>query len=325
VLVSRIHSRRVGLLIGLVLACSSVLADEAMTWIQTMSNAMQNLNYRGTFVYMHENQLETMSISHIRNASGEKERLLSLNGEAREVIRDDKNLTCIWPSSRKVVVDFSRQNSYSPIFIPEDISRLAKYYKVEMLEPGRIADQFARVLHIKPLDEFRYGMKFWISEESGLMMKSAMINEHGEMVEQVMFTHLELIPEEEQILDTIIPGLDDGYNLIRYHSGNTSVNLEGDSAWQLDQIPAGFWQESSIKRPIPGTEQFVQQLIFTDGLASLSVFIEKSGNLMHQQLTSMGAVNAYIHMYKDFSVTAIGEVPAMTVKFVAEAMSYNKP
>ncbi len=66
-------------------------------------------------------------------SNGEKERLLSLNGEAREVIRDNQNLTCIWPSSRKVVVDFSRKNTFSPIFIPDDIARLEKFYEMKLL------------------------------------------------------------------------------------------------------------------------------------------------------------------------------------------------
>jgi len=70
-----------------------------MDWVQKMSDAMRNLNYQGDFVYLHENRLEGMRISHYRDEHGEKERLISLNGEAREVIRDNQNLTCIWPSS----------------------------------------------------------------------------------------------------------------------------------------------------------------------------------------------------------------------------------
>ena len=126
---------RFKLLAALLLLLSPALgqadARSAMDWIQFMSDAMRNLNYRGNFVYMHENQLESMSISHMKDESGEKERLLSLNGEAREVIRDDQNLTCIWPSSRKVIVDFSRRNSYTPIYIPDDVKRISKLYKNE--------------------------------------------------------------------------------------------------------------------------------------------------------------------------------------------------
>jgi len=114
------------LLIAIVISgITSVAADPAMDWIQKMSSAMRNLSYRGNFVYLHDGQLESMKITHVKESNGERERLISLNGEEREVIRDNNNLTCIWPSSKQVVVDVARQNGFSPIFIPEDIAWLA--------------------------------------------------------------------------------------------------------------------------------------------------------------------------------------------------------
>ena len=141
-----------GLLIS-TLASAPVFADSAMHWVQKMSDAMRNLNYQGDFVYLHSTGLEGMQIAHYKDASGEKERLVSLNGEAREVIRDNQNLTCIWPSSRKVIVDISRKNSFSPIFIPEDIARLEKFYDMKLLGDDRIANMDAVVVHIDTRDE----------------------------------------------------------------------------------------------------------------------------------------------------------------------------
>jgi sigma-E factor negative regulatory protein RseB len=305
------------------LVSAPVFADPAMDWVQKMSDAMRNLNYRGDFVYMHENQLESMQISHYRDEHGEKERLVSLNGEAREVIRDNQNLTCIWPSSRKIVVDQSRNNSYSPIFIPEDIARLEKFYQMKLLGKDRVANMSAVVVHIDPKDQFRYGMKFWINEQNGLMMKSSLINENGEVVEQVMFTSLKLFDGEEKLVIDTMPPIDETYTMVRYHSGDSSKSFAADKAWQLDNTPGGFWRESVFKRKIPGTEHFVQQMIYTDGLASLSVFIERQTIETEGGSSSMGAVNAFIRILNNHSVTAIGEVPAITVKLVAESVSYR--
>ena len=298
-----------------------VVADPAMEWVQKMSDAMRNLNYRGNFVYMHGNQLESMQISHIRDANGEKERLISLNGEAREVIRDNQNLTCIWPSSRKVVVDLSRKNSFSPIFIPEDIARLEKFYDMKMAGSDRIADMETVIVHIKPKDEFRYGMKFWINKQNGLMMKSSMMNEHSEEIEQVMFTSLKLLGEGESLELDVMPQIDENYTLMRYQRGATQAE---NSAWRLNNAPGGFWRESVLKRKVPGTEDIVEQMVYTDGLASLSIFIERHSNGAHQGGSSMGAVNAFIRITGNHSVTAIGEVPAITVKRVAESVSYQQ-
>ena len=296
----------------------------AMEWIQSMSDAMRNLNYRGNFVYMHGNQLESMSIAHVKDESGEKERLLSLNGEAREVIRDDKNLTCIWPSSRKVVVDFSRKNAYSPLFIPEDIKKISQFYDMKLIGKDRIANKPAMVVQIEPRDEFRYGLVFWIGQENSLMLKSNLINESKQVIEQVMFTSLELIGEGESLNIGEIPVIDEDFTMVRYHSGDDS-SVVAKSAWHLSKMPEGFRQESVLKRLNSESGEFFHQMVYTDGLASLSVFIEKQSSQMQQGKSSMGAVNAFIRVTNDYSVTAIGEVPAVTVQTMAESVFYQQP
>ena len=314
------------LLIGLLIAnlvSSPVIADSAMEWVQRMSDAMRNLNYQGDFVYMQNNRLEGMRISHYKDEQGEKERLLSLNGEAREVIRDNQNLTCIWPSSRKVIVDLVRKNSFSPIFIPEDITRLEKFYQIKLVGKDRVADMAAVVVHIDPRDQYRYGIKFWINEANGLMMKSSLLDENEQVIEEVMFTHLQLFEGgNKPVIDTM-PPIDDNYTLLRYHSGDSLNILAADNAWQLTAMPGGFWRESVLRRRIPGTDQFIQQMVYTDGLASLSIFIEKKTDLTQSGVSSMGAVNAFIRILNDHSVTAIGEVPAITVRQFAEAVIFQ--
>jgi sigma-E factor negative regulatory protein RseB len=319
----RLLARLSGGILFSTLLCAPVIADPAMDWVQKMSDAMRNLNYQGNFVYMHNNRLEGMQISHFKDLQGEKERLLSLNGEAREVIRDNQNLTCIWPSSRKVIVDVSRKNSFSPIFIPEDIARLEKFYQMKLVGRDRIADMGTVIVHIDPRDQYRYGMKFWINENNGLMMKSSLLDENGEIIEEVMFTSLQIFAgDDKPVIDTM-PPIDDNFTLVRYHSGDSSKTFAADNAWQLSGMPGGFWRESVLRRKIPGSDQFVQQMVYTDGLASLSVFIEKKSSLTQEGMSSMGAVNAFIRLYNNHSVTAIGEVPAITVKQVAESVTYQ--
>lgn len=306
------------------LVSAPVIADSAMGWVQKMSDAMRNLSYRGNFVYMHENQLESMQISHLKNAMGEKERLISLNGEAREVIRDNQNLTCIWPASRKIVIDTARKNSFSPIFIPEDIARLEKFYDMRLVGQDRIADMDTMVVHINPKDKLRYGMKFWINSQNGLMMKSSLINEHNMEIEQVMFTSLKLFDGDEKLEIDTMPPIDESYTRVQYHRGESANSIDGDNAWLLADTPRGFWRESVLKRKIPGSDHFIQQMVYTDGLASLSIFIERQTSESHRGGTSMGAVNAFIRILNNHSVTAIGEVPAITVKLVAESVAYQQ-
>ncbi len=317
----KFSSRHLFLFVVLLTSFAPVSANPAVEWIKKMSDSMRNLSYQGNFVYIHGKQLESMSILHIKDEYGEKERLLSLNGEAREVIRDNKNLTCIWPDSRKVVVDNSSQNNFSPLFVPSDIAKISKYYSMSLADGDRVAGQGTIIVNIKPRDQFRYGLKLWINSSNGLLLKSNLINEQNQVVEQVMFTNLEVLSKKDQLQMITMPELDDSFSLVRYHSGAASGNLGADSAWRISRLPDGFWQESALKRKVAGTDRFIQQMVYTDGLASLSVFIEKETAQTPQGGTSLGAVNAFIRIFKNYSVTAIGEVPAITVKQVAESVS----
>jgi sigma-E factor negative regulatory protein RseB len=318
------HSYTFPLIAILIAVVTPVAADPAMDWLQKMSGAMRNLSYRGNFVYLHGDQIESMEITHFKNLNEEKEKLVSLNGEAREVIRDNNNLTCIWPSSKEVVVDAVRQNNFSPIFIPEDIARLSMFYEMKLLGKERIADKNTVVVHIIPKDKLRYGMKFWINEQNGLMMKSSLLDDRNRELEQVMFTSISLLDENAKLIPATVPRFDDGFTLIRYHRGDSLSVYDADENWQLNKIPPGFRRETVLMRKLPRTRQFIQQMVYTDGLASLSVFIERSSNDTPSGITSMGAVNAYIRIVNDYSVTAIGEVPAITVKRVAESVFYQQ-
>lgn len=297
--------------------------NDAMQWIQKMSNAMQEFSYQGHFVYLHDGQMESMSIVHVKDEMGNRERLVSLNGEAREILRDNKNITCIWPSSKQVVVDRVRQtNNASPIWIPEDVERLSKFYDFTLSGYDRVADHDAVMISIVPKDEFRYGMKVWLDQDTGLLVQSSVINGKGDSVEQVMFTELTLLTIDQQKSFSVLPVIDESYALIQSHQGADGNQVSSDNNWRLQSVPGGFWLESSFRKKMAASDDYTQQMIFTDGMASVSVFIELANE---QQLTgesSMGAVNAFGTRYKEFTVTAIGEVPAVTVRQMAESVIY---
>ena len=180
------------------------------------------------------------------------------------------------------------------------------------------------VVHISPKDQYRYGLKFWINAENGLMMKSSLLDAKGVEIEQVMFTNLELIGEQEKENLALMPKLDSRYSVVRFQSDDGSQAFAAEQRWQIDSMPDGFWRDSVYQRKVKGSNNTVHQMVFTDGLASLSIFIEKSPDPMAEGATSMGAVNAFIRVLDTHSITAIGEVPAVTVQRFAESILYNK-
>jgi len=271
---------------------------------------------------MQSNQLESMSILHVKDRNGMRERLVSLNGEAREILRDNNNFTCVWPSSRQVVVDQSNKSMTSPIRVPGDVARLSNYYKFVLAGKDRIADHAAVIVSIKPVDEYRYGMKVWINEDNGLLLQSVLEGEQGQPIEQIMFTELSLLQYEDLGRYSILPEIDSSYTLIRAHNGEDTMTLQGDARWQLQTLPAGFRVESTFRKKMSDSEDYIQHIIITDGMASVSVFIEPTSEQSLSGESSMGAVNAYGLRLNEYSVIAIGEVPAITVKQLAESTRY---
>ncbi len=139
-----------------------------------------------------------------------------------------------------------------------------------------------------------------------------------------MFTNLEVMPDRHKLTLDTMPELDESFTMIRYHQSEPSEETPSDITWHLKEIPGGFRQEVMLRRKISETGLYAYQMVFTDGLASLSVFIEKQSIQKHWGNTSMGAINAFIRIVDGYSITAIGEVPAATVQAVAESVFYQE-
>jgi sigma-E factor negative regulatory protein RseB len=314
-------------LLPLLIAIPAFAQDkpDAMGWIQKMASAMAGLSYEGKFVYLHDGRLEAMSILHINDSMGRRERLVSLNGEAREILRDENNLTCVWPSSKQIVVDQSKQKSASPIWIPEDVERLSKFYDFSVAGEDRVADRPAVVISIMPKDQFRYGMRVWLDQDNALLLQSEVVDGEGRKVEQIMFTEMALLDDSEYRIFTTMPEVGEGYALIRSHSGTLSEDRQpADINWRMEAVPEGFWLDEAFRKRMVDSGVFTQQMIYTDGMASVSVFIEPGDQQQLDGESSMGAVNAFSHRYQDHSITAIGEVPAITVRNMAMSIVYNR-
>ncbi|MET0092215.1 MAG: MucB/RseB C-terminal domain-containing protein [Sedimenticola sp.] len=294
--------------------------DEVHRMLKKMVEAVHGLTYEGTFVYLHDNQLESMRVVHTLKEDGERERLISLNGAAREVVRDNASVTCIAPDARSVSVGKRiLGRSFRAVF-SMDTSQLADIYDFQILGQDRVANRPAKVVAIFPRDQYRYGYRVYLDEEYGLPLKTDMLDAAGEAVSQVMFTHLNISPDIEDRAETTL----EGKELYRWEQRNpTQKRMPVEkSEWVFNDLPPGFSLSIHTRRNSGKEGGGFDHYAFTDGLASLSVYIEKSGKQSGLNGSSrMGAVNAYGSLFQDHQVTAVGEVPVDTVKRVAGSVS----
>ena len=164
-----------------------------------MLNHADQISYQGTFVFMHNGQLDSMKIVHGVVDGDVRERLISLSGEPREVVRDDETVTCVWPLRKLVTVDPSSAHHSIPTIVPRELESLTQSYTVISGPKSRIAEHDCKMIAIKPVDQFRYGYELCIEPETGMLLRSKMIHPRGHLLEEVMFTNVEYLDSVDNV------------------------------------------------------------------------------------------------------------------------------
>lgn len=298
--------------------------SDARQWLNRMSQSVRTLNYEGTFVYRRGDTLVGMRVTHVVDKQGERERLVTLNGVRREVIRDHNGVTCILPDENLVVVSKGRLEKPFPTKLLEDPKVIAAHYDITDVGLHRTMGQQAQVINIEPHDKYRYGYRVWIDRKTGLMLQSDVVNKDGKIMEQIMFTSMRLL---DSVPTTMGEEVHPAVNTVL--KSNMSKLVRDDHKWLVTRMPDGFRLVEHRKRTRQSDDHAVSMdhLVFTDGLASVSVFIENQLTPRHASpmvgVSHLGAVNAYRTIVGNHQVTVVGEVPVSTVQLIGKSISYH--
>ncbi len=306
-------------------AYSDDTAPDPQVLIDEMSKASRELNYDGVFIYRLGKQMDTMRIIHKSGTDGAIERLISLTGHAREVIRDKDQVRCYFPENKEVVVEKSRLGKLISTYLPHPIESISDFYIFEIAGEDRVAGLDAWIINIRPIDKYRYGYQLWIDKKSRLLLKSDLKNQLGVTLEQIMFAQLNVLNE---IDDALLEPSVSGKGFTWHHVGNnTNVDVAtNDKQWKATWMPAGFAMSEQSREPMITSHMPVDHLIYSDGLAMVSIYVEKinqqpDANTGH---SSFGGVNTYATHTDGYQITAVGEVPTTTVKLMATSVkSYH--
>ena len=293
-------------------------ADEGLAWLTRMANASSHVNYSGTFVYHNRGSTETSRVVHFVNqAGGVFERLEALDGPAREVIRTNDQVTCYLPAIRTVRIE-QRNAKLVPGMLPENLAEIGESYRVRLGGMGRIAGHECQIVMLEPRDKLRYGREFCAEVKTALPLRVRTISDKQEGVEAFAFTQLTIGGNfNRERVRSRYAAKSQGWRVDR----SALSEREGETGWAVTQQPAGFKKLLEVRRSIAGRAGSVAQIIFSDGLAAVSVFIEPSaGRRPAQTLTHQGAVNIYTRPLADHLVTVLGEAPAATVMQIGNSL-----
>ena len=307
-------------LCGLLLAVAAKVNAESLDWLKIVAFAAHQTDYSGVFVYQYDNRIETSRIIHVVEADGEYEKLESLDGPKRKIIRHHGQVWC-YINHKMVQVDSQQVRIRFPAFLPEQISALSANYHAEQIGVARVAGYNAQVILFEPKDNLRYAHKIWADTGSGLLLKAAVLGDKDQIIEQYTFTQLQIGGNiDRSWISTTAPGnsLPVSPELAK---GGTPVN----SGWTVGALPAGFKKTMEIQRPMRGRHTPVTQIVFSDGLSAISVFIEPDDGDEDNVggLSSRGAVNLYHKVVAGHLFTVVGEVPARTAIQVLDSIRYK--
>jgi len=297
---------------------SALAEDSKLTAKQVLANMMQAmrvLNFEGTVVFLRNSKLESMKYFHAAARGREQERLVALNSPLREVVRNGALVSCRYNDTQTVVFD---QRPYEHSFLvnfSRNLDELTPHYDFALSGVEDVAMFPAYVIDIQPKDEFRYARRIWVEKLQFLPLKVAVYDLGGALLEQIVFTeqHVRAALPFSEMKIALTPPLDQSIQSI-------PGNAPGALPFTVMNPPAGFKEVYYVHRTMHNSHLPVDHLLMTDGLASVSVYMENKNSEIGTGLRSLGAVNFYSRNLENYQVTVMGEVPPLTVKTIAEGI-----
>lgn len=303
----------------LLAAAAQAQPPEALAWLRRIHDATQNLSYKGTFVYQQDGRTETSRITRFVDGSGEIEKLEVMDGEPREFVRTRDTVRCYLPQSKTVKVEKRSPEREFPSLLPEQVTALARNYEMSLGELHRIAGYECREIVLKPRDNLRYGHRLYADTNTGMLLKAVTYDTSGRPIERITFTELALGGVTREMTRSRYAPTDWRVE----DAGVVPARLTG---WRLSAELPGFQKVAELKRKL-GASRPVSQMVYSDGLAAVSVFIEPLENRQNLRtgLASMGAIHFYTREVANHRVTVVGEAPALSVQRIADAVEYRGP
>ncbi len=299
-----------GMMAGSMPAWSDCEADqEALAWLERMSRSLREVSYEGVFTYQHGNSMQALRISHSVKEGWETEQLTSLSGRNGSVMRTQHPLDCIHPGSKLVRISSG---------FHADSCGLAKHYKLQLGDQGRVAGRQAQFLRVMPRDMYRYGYKMALDSETGLLLRSQTLAQDGKVLEHFQFADLHI--GDVATVGTEVEVLHEASHPGPASATAVSYTLAGGS-WEVSWVPEGFiFTRADTPRQADKT--------FTDGLAVFSVYLERLERDIApgEGRARQGGTTAYTRGMRldgqQVLVTVVGEVPISTARMVADSVNW---
>jgi len=293
--------------------------------LEQMSAAMSQMSYQGTFVYVQGDNVETMRITHVSDERGVRERLVSVSGTPREILRDSSGVRWVLADDHSVFEDSGFNRSFFPDLPPDQHDQTEVSYAMKTGSLGRIAGHQARNLQVLARDQYRYGYSLWLEEHSGLLLKWELIDKNRKPLAKMMFTEVRLgseVDRNELKSTSQLKKFKTTASKLPAGRGKTNAKPK----WLPGKLPPGFKMTAHRYFGQKG-EGIYEHLVYSDGLVAVSVYVESmdKDNDIQTGISKLGTTHAFARVKDEMLITVVGDVPAITVQIIAESVAATHP
>jgi sigma-E factor negative regulatory protein RseB len=306
-------------------AVSAARAEDAAAWLARAATAARQLNYVGTIVYQRDQRdrrgayVETSRLVHYFDAGEEYDKLVNMEGPPREVIRSHGEVRCFYPDFKVVRVEPRTLRNAFPSLSPQQQKALADFYNFRKAESIRVSGLDAQAWVFEPKDGLRYGHKFWTDVATGLILKAQVLDENDGVVEQFVFSEVTIGAKfDAQMVKPTWPPVPTGWKVRQMGKAESETEETG---WTVARIPPGFVKVVDGYRDFEKAKR-VAHLVYSDGLTAVSVFVEPGrASPPPNGLSWRSGLNVYSRQVDDSLVTVMGQVPAPTLRQIANSVT----
>lgn len=307
-------------------AAAQVEPRDAHAWLTRIHQAATRNSFTGLYVVSAGGMVTSSRISHYCEGREQYERIETLDGQMRRVLRHNDLVATVWPHSRVAQIEHrDSMTTTFPSLLHGSDDGVTERYEVRMLGTDRVAGYEAQQLELRPRDDKRYGYRLWAEKATGLLLRAEVLGERDEVLEAAAFSEITIgVPAQpEQVLGPMKKL--EGYRVVRPAPQPTRLESEG---WVSKSEVPGFRLVNSVKRPLDATSTAeggsaqVLQVTWSDGLSSVSAFIEPYAPQRHAKelSTSIGATQTLIRRHNEWWITVMGDVPAATLRKFASGL-----
>lgn len=299
---------------------SSAQESDLVKFLTEVQTAARTLDYDGIYVYQHGGSLQATRIVHIVDGTGERERLEILDGSPRECLRHNEVEQCLLPELKHIISRPARSDHFPAVLLATNANTSAYYQWHKSAKVFRVAGRDCVISELKSVDALRYSYRFCTDKETNLLLKLQTINTDGKLVDQITFTRIKTGADVAP--DKLVPHWNTR-DWSRWSELSQNIDLQSQG-WRFI-LPDGFLPIAEMARQL-GPDHAVEQLVLSDGLAAISIFIETFNQEKDQKLKQgslqEGAVNIYRMRLASYWLTIIGEVPESTIIDLAQAIQF---